>query len=364
MLVLMIISCTRNAPIKLINSQNFEKEVEGNKIHLFTLRNTDGMVAQITNFGGRVVSLWVRDKDGNLEDVVLGFDNIDDYVNGNGKYFGALIGRYANRIANGVFTLNDSTYRLAKNNGINHLHGGDKGYNDVIWAAKQVSDSKLELKYLSKDGEEGYPGNVKIKVVYELTSNNALAISYEASTDKATPINLTHHSFFNLKGAGIGNVNGHLLQINASHFTPIDKGSVPIGEIRSIKNTPFDFQQLKPIGADLDGENEQLKFGSGYDHNFVLNGDGLRTVAKVIEPNSGRVLEVITDEPGLQFYGGNFLNGKTMGKNGLFYGYRSAFCLETQHFPNSPNQNNFPSVILKPEGDYKQICIYKFSTSK
>jgi aldose 1-epimerase len=290
----------------------------------------------------------------------LGFETLDEYVE-KGRYYGALIGRYGNRIATGKFKLDSIEYVLETNNGINHLHGGKIGYNHVVWDARQFSDNELELSYLSVDGEEGYPGNLKVDVTYLLTDDNSLKITYSATTDKATPVNLTSHSFFNLKGAGKGSINDHILQINASNFTPVIEGLIPTGEITPVKNTPFDFTIPIEIGARLDEENEQFVFGLGYDHNFVLDGTGLKVAAKVVESLSGRVMEVITDEPGLQFYGGNFLDGSDVGKRNLTYKYREAFCLETQHFPDSPNHSNFPATILKPGETYSSTCIYKFS---
>ncbi len=359
-----ILSCQeRPSQIQLIEKHNFDKVINGKQTKLFTLQNQKGMVCQITNYGGRIVNLWVPDKDGVYEDVVLGYETIDEYVE-KGKYYGALIGRYGNRINAGKFKLDSTEYVLATNNGANHLHGGNIGYNHVVWEAKQISNNELALSYLSVDGEEGYPGNLKIKVTYLLTEENSLKISYSATTDKATPVNLTSHSFFNLHGAGKGSINDHLLQINASNFTPVIEGLIPTGEIAPVKNTPFDFTIPTEIGARLDEENQQFVFGLGYDHNFVLDGTGLRVAAKVVEPTSGRVMEVITDEPGLQFYGGNFLNGEDIGKSNLPYKYREAFCLETQHFPDSPNHSNFPSTILKPGETYSSTCIYKFSIYK
>ena len=351
-------SCAKKSvEIQLIPEQNFEKTIDNKQVGLFTLKNKNGIVTQITNYGGRVVNLWVPDKDGNMGDIVLGYESIDGYLKAKEIYFGALIGRYGNRIANGKFTLNDSTYVLATNNGANHLHGGNKGFNDVVWDANQVSDSELALSYLSIDGEEGYPGNLDIKVTYKLNDNNELKISYAATTDKATPVNLTHHSFFNLHGAGIGTINDHILQINASNYTPVSEGLIPTGEIATVNNTPFDFRNPTLIGERVNEDNQQLKNGFGYDHNFSLDGTGLRLAAKVVEPISGRVMEVITDEPGLQLYGGNFLSGKGVGKGNLSYNYRAAFCLETQHFPDSPNQPNFPSVILQPGEEYSEETV-------
>lgn len=355
-------SCEKKqTEVKLINSQNFQSQMAGKQVDLFTIKNKNGLAAQITNYGGRVVSLWVPDKDGNFEDIVLGYESPEGYLQSNEIYFGALIGRYGNRIANGKFTLNDTTFTLATNNDDNHLHGGKNGFNNVVWDAKQISDSELELKYLSKDGEEGYPGNLNVTVVYKLTDKNELEINYAATTDKATPVNLTHHSFFNLHGAGKGSINDHMLQINASNYTPIVAGLIPTGSIESVKNTPFDFTAPTPIGEHVNDDNEQLKYGFGYDHNFVLDGSGLRVAAIIFEPKSGRKMEVITDELGLQFYGGNFLDGNDIGKGNLPYNYRTAFCLETQHFPDSPNQENFPTTILNEGQNYTSTCIYRFS---
>lgn len=359
-----ILSCQEKpSQIKLIEDKNFENVINGKQTNLFTLKNSKGMVCQITNYGGRIVNLWVPDKDGVYDDVVLGYETLGEYVE-KGRYYGALIGRYGNRIAAGKFHLDNMEYVLETNNGPNHLHGGNIGYNHVVWDARQISNSELALSYLSVDGEEGYPGNLNIKVTYLLTEDNSLKISYSATTDQATPVNLTSHSFFNLNGAGKGSINDHILQINASNFTPVVEGLIPTGEIAPVRNTPFDFTIPTAIGARIDQESEQFVFGLGYDHNFVLDGDGLRVAAKVEEPTSGRVMEVLTDEPGLQFYGGNFLNGEDIGKGNLSYEYREAFCLETQHFPDSPNHPNFPSTILTPGETYSSTCIYKFSIHK
>ena len=352
--------------ITLLNKSDFETEIDGKQVQLYTLKNHSGMISEITNYGGKVVSLWTSNRKGHYEDIVLGYSNIKDYLKSKEKYFGALIGRYGNRIADGKFALNAKKYDLAQNNGLNHLHGGNKGLESVVWDAKQVDGQTLELRYISKNMEEGYPGNLNIKVVYKLTNNNELKIEYWASTDEPTVINLTHHSFFNLKGAGNGAINNHLLQINAAYYTPVDNGLIPTGEIASVENSPFDFQKMIEIGQRVDAENQQLKYGLGYDHNFVLNQklEGLNYAAKVVEPVSGRTMEVYTNEPGLQFYGGNFLNGTEIGKNNKAYDYRTAFCLETQHFPDSPNKNNFPTTKLNPGEKYYSICIYKFFISK
>lgn len=349
--------------ILIIPTKNFDKVINGKKVSLFTLKNDRGTITQITNYGGKVVSLWVADKNGTMDDIVMGYDNIDGYLTAKEKYFGALIGRYGNRIGNGKFLLESKEYTLATNNGANHLHGGDKGYDAVVWDAKLLNEQTLELKYLSKHLEEGYPGNLTIKVLYQLTNDNELKIEYWATTDQTTVVNMTHHSFFNLKGTGKGDINNHLLQINAAQYTPVDKGLIPTGVIAPVANTSFDFQQLTAIGKRINDDVEQLKFGLGYDHNWVLNKNkkGLNYAAKIIEPTSGRSLEIYTNEPGLQFYGGNFLDGTIIGKRGITYKHREAFCLETQHFPDSPNKEDFPSTILKPEEEYYSICIYKMS---
>ena len=353
-----------------MKKRNFSTTLKGKKIQLFTLTNNNGVTVEITNYGGKVVSIFVPDKNGIFKDVVLGFDHIDDYISGN-PYFGALIGRFGNRIAKGKFSLEGKEYQLAQNNGENHLHGGIIGYNDVVWDFRFMEDkNRLELTYLSKDGEENYPGNLSIKVIYDLTEENELKISYHATTDQTTIINLTHHSFFNLAGEGNGDVLGHKLFIDADEFTPNDKESIPIGEIRSIENTPLDFRKFAPIGERIDGDDEQLQFGNeqvyfgnGYDHNYVLKNKKKDIVlaAAVHEPESGRYMEVFTDQPGMQFYSGNFLDNTDIGKGGKKYPRRSAFCLETQHFPDSPNQPIFPSTILKPNQEYAYTCIYKFS---
>lgn len=359
-----ITACKNNAHPEIIplEATAFETTLDGQAIRLFTLQNTKGMACQITNYGGRVVSLWAPDREGRFEDIVLGYPDIQSYQTNKESYFGALIGRYGNRIAEGRFTLNDSLYVLATNNDGNHLHGGVKGYNQVVWESIQNDANMLTLRYRSPDGEEGYPGTLDIEVRYTLTEASELKISYKATTDKTTPVNLTHHSYFNLKGAGNGTILDHLLHIDADAFTPIKAGLIPTGEIAGVEGTPFDFRTPKPIGSDLNQTNSQLELGFGYDHNFVLNGSGLRKVARVSEPQSGRVLEVWTDEPGLQFYGGNFLDGSEIGKDNKPYAYRTAFCLETQHFPDSPNQEGFPTTLLHPGEVYTSTCIYKLTT--
>lgn len=327
-----------------------------------TLTNKNGMMATITPYGGKIISLIVPDRNGILGDVVLGYDSAEQYPNGN-PYFGALIGRYGNRIAKGKFSLEGTEYQLKTNNGANALHGGPGGFHNVTWGLEKAdSENGVELHYTSKDGEEGYPGNLKVKVTYSLTDENELMIDYEATTDKTTVVNLTHHSFFNLAGAGNGTILDHSLFINADRFTPVDDGLIPSGELKNVKGTPFDFTKPSKIGDRIDSDDAQLKNGKGYDHNWVLlrKDEGLSLAAIVTEPTSGRVMEVWTTEPGLQFYSGNFLNGNDIGKGGKKYEFRTAFCLETQHFPDSPNQPNFPSTVLKPGETYKHKTVYKF----
>lgn len=351
-----------------IKKNLFGKTESGKTVEIFTLKNSKGAEAQIITYGGSVVSLKMPDRNGKFQDVVLGYDSIADYEK-YPVYFGALIGRYGNRIAKGKFTLGGKEYILAKNNGENHLHGGSKGYDKVVWTAKPSTDengANLELNYLSRDGEEGYPGNLKIKVVYSLTENNELKLVYSATTDKDTVVNPTHHSYFNLAGAGSGDILNHQLTINADKFTPTDNGLIPTGELKSVEGTPFDFLTATAIGARISNADEQLNFGKGYDHNWVLNktDNSLTLAATVFEPSSGRVLEVSTTEPGLQFYSGNYLDGAINGKNGQDYPLRSGFCLEAQNFPDSPNKPKFPSAVLKKGETYSQTTIYKFSAKK
>jgi aldose 1-epimerase len=338
---------------------------DGREISLFALTNVNGLRADIMNYGGIVTRLLVPDRDGKLGDVVLGFDTLDRYLKGH-PHFGALIGRYGNRIGKARFTLDGVEYQLAVNNNENHLHGGLKGYDKVVWEAEAVRSNKavgVKLIYFSKDGEESYPGNLTCTAYYWLTNDDELKIEFEAETDKATPINLTHHGYFNLAGAGDGDILGHEMMIAADRFTPYDKGQIPTGELRSVKGTPFDFTTSTAIGARIDDKSDQqIVYGLGYDHNFVLNSsDGsLALAARVYEPATGRIMEVYTTEPGIQFYSGNFLNGKVVGKGGKAYHHRYAFCLETQHFPDSPNKPEFPSTILRPGQIYRHTCIYKF----
>jgi aldose 1-epimerase len=347
---------------------SFGKTPEGEAVDLYVLTNKNGMEVSISTYGGAVVSIKVPDRNGKLGDVVLGYDSVEGYINDKAN-LGVLVGRYANRIGHAEFSLDGKTYTLAKNNGDNSLHGGVRGFGKVLWKAQEVpgkDGQTLGLSYLSKGGEEGFPGNLKVTVVYTLTDNNALRIEYSATTDKTTVVNLTNHSYFNLAGQGSGDILGTQLMLEADKFTPVDSGLIPTGELRDVTGTPFDFRKPTAIGARIEQNDEQLKLGGGYDHNFVLRrkaGDPISLAARVVEPTSGRVLEVWTTEPGIQFYTGNFLDG-FQGKGGARYTKRSAFCLETQHFPDSPNQPKFPSVVLNPGERYHTITKYQFSTEK
>jgi aldose 1-epimerase len=348
-----------------IMKEPFGKLDDGTAVDIYTLKNKSGMEARITSYGGIVVSLNVPDRAGKLDDVVLGYDTLAEYVKSN-PYFGCLVGRYGNRIAKGKFALDGKEYALAVNNGPNALHGGLKGFDKQVWKARELpgKDPALELTYTSKDGEEGYPGTLSVKVTYTLRRDNGLKIDYLATTDKPTVLNLTNHSYFNLAGQGSGDINGHVLMLAADRFTPVDATLIPTGELKPVKGTPFDFTMPTPIGARVKAEDEQIKFGNGYDHNFVVNGGGsgaLVLAARVTEPTSGRIMEVHTTEPGIQFYGGNFLDGSNIGKGRKKYEFRNGFCLETQHFPDSPNQPKFPSTVLKPGVEYRTTTVYKFS---
>jgi aldose 1-epimerase len=331
---------------------------------IFSIENKNGLKAQVTNYGGRIMSLYIPDRNGKFDDIVLGYDRPEEYLNSNEKYFGATIGRYGNRIAKAKFSLNGHNFSLASNNGVNCLHGGLNGFHNVYWDIQTISRSKIKMDYTSIDMEEGFPGNLKVSIIYHLIDSNELRIEYEAVSDKQTIINLTHHSFFNLSGDFRKTINNHILSIPAKYYTPVDSNLIPSGEIAPVEGTPFDFTKPVAIGMRLDEKNEQLEFGKGYDHNWVLDPTGLnkdiKLAARVIEPESGRIMEVLTNEPGIQFYGGNFLNGADVGKENIPYNFRTAFCLETQHFPDSPNQPGFPSTILEPGKKYSSICIYKF----
>lgn len=344
------------------DSSKYETNIDGKNVKLFTLKNKQGAMVTISNYGGRVVSLLVPDKDNKLTDVVLGYDSIGAYRKKGEPFFGALIGRYGNRIGKGKFTLNGTEYTLQLNDGPNTLHGGADGFFSKVWDAKQLDDQKLELTYVSKDGEAGYPGKLDVKVIYSLTDDNALQIDYLATTDKATVVNLTNHAYFNLTGEGNKTILDHELTIAADSITPVDSTLIPTGKLLAVAGTPFDFNKAKTIGKSIEEKDEQLKFGKGYDHNFALNKHDENTpVATVKSPITGITMEIYTTEPGLQFYSGNFLTGADKdGKGGKSYPHRSAFCLETQHFPDAPNHPNFPSTVLKPGETYKTSTTYKF----
>ena len=345
----------------------FGSTERGEAVSAYTLKNAHGIELQVLDYGGIIVSLRVPDRTGRLGDVVLGFDSLADYQRGS-PYFGALIGRYGNRIARGRFSLDGRGYTLATNNGPNHLHGGVRGFDKVVWkiAPFQHADSVgLVLTYTSPDGEEGYPGTLRATVTYTLTDSNQLIFDYHATTDRATPVNLTQHSYFNLAGDGTGDILGHVVMLNADRFTPVDSTLIPTGEIRSVAGTPFDFRTPTPIGTRIDQNDPQLRFGRGYDHNFVLNKGGKggepTLAARVYEPTTGRVMEISTTEPGLQFYSGNFLDGTLRGKHGVVYRHRYGFAMETQHFPDSPNEPAFPTTILRPGEEYRSRTIYRFT---
>ena len=338
---------------------------DGKAVELFTLTGSTGIEVRVMTYGGVIVSLRAPDRTGVLDDIVLGYDSLAGYVR-NSPYFGAIVGRYGNRIAKGRFTLDGESYKLAANNGPNALHGGLRGFDKVVWGAEPITQGNVvgvKLTYTSADGEEGYPGTLQASVFYTLSGND-LSVEYQATTDKATPVNLTQHTYFNLAGAGKSDILGHVLRINADHYTPVDSTLIPTGEIAPVAGTPFDFRTETAIGARIDRQDPQLKNGGGYDHNFVLNGTGGETpplAAHVIDPVTGRVLHVFTTEPGVQFYTGNFLDGKIVGKGGRTYLRRYGFCLETQHFPDSPHHANFPSTILRPGAQYRSSTVFRFT---
>lgn len=348
-----------------ISKQPFGQLPDNTSVDLFTLTNKQGLQIKITNYGGIVTSIQVPDKNGLLGEVNLGFDKLADYLQAEQPYFGAIIGRFGNRIANGQFTIDEQTYTLATNSGPNHLHGGDKGFDKIVWSPNMVEKRgipSLVLTYTSPDGTEGYPGNLACTITYTLTNKNELCIDYQATTDQPTVLNLTNHCYFNLKDGGVTSCLNHELRIFADAFTPIDKHTIPTGAIKSVKRTPFNFLKAKKIGDRIEQNNPQLKLGNGYDHNFVLNKKvGLKKAARVVERESGRVLEIFTTEPGMQLYTANWLDGQMVGHQDIAYQKRCAFCLETQHFPDSPNQPDFPSTILRPEEVYQSTTVYKFS---
>lgn len=364
LIALIAFGCTGNKEKKQADKKmNLKKEIfgetDGKEVFQYTLTNENGIIAKILNYGGIVTQLWIPDKNGNPEDVVLGYDSLQGYLDDT-PYFGALVGRYANRIAGGKFTIDGREYTLALNNGANSLHGGIKGFDKVVWDAEDFifpDSAGIILTYLSEDGEEGFPGNLKVKVIYTLTNNNELKIEYEATTDKPTTVNLTHHSYFNLKGQGNGDILGHQMQILANKFVPVDETLIPTGELKAVENSAMDFTTPHAIGERI------AQVAGGYDHNWVLNTEvekKLRMAAKVTEPQSGRVMKVYTNQPGIQFYSGNFLDGSLTGKKGKVYNKHYGFCLETQHYPDSPNQSGFPPVILRPGETYQTTTIYKF----
>lgn len=367
-LLLFLLLATVVAIDAQVTKESFGKTSDGQQVDLYTLHNTRGAEAKITNYGAIVTSLKVPDRNGKFDDIVLGFNDFDSYLK-NDPYFGAIVGRYGNRIAKGRFTLNGVEYKLATNNGENHLHGGIKGFDKVVWTGhemKSPAGPAVVMTYLSKDGEEGYPGNLNVRVVYTLTNNNELKIDYTATTDKDTVTNLTHHSYFNLAGEGNGDILNHLVTINANRFVPTDAGSIPTGELKSVAGTPFDFLKPMAIGGRINQDDEQLKLGNGYDHTWVINGRPgvMRLAATAYEATSGRVMQVWTTEPGVQFYTGNFLDGSKTGKSGKNYPRRSGFCFETQHYPDSPNHPSFPTTTLKKGQTLKSTTTYKFSTRR
>jgi aldose 1-epimerase len=350
-----------------IRKQSFGKTASGEQIDLYSLSNKKGMEVTITNFGATVVALRVPDRAGKAADVVLGYDTLEGYENGK-AYFGATVGRYANRVGGGKFSIDGKTYTLPKNHGNNTLHGGIVGFNKKVWKAREIdakNGAAVELSYLSADGEEGFPGNLAVKVVFTVPADrNDLKIEYSASTDKDTVLNLSNHSYFNLAGEGNGDILDHVLMLHAKQFTPVDKTLIPTGELRDVAGTPLGFGTATAIGKRIDEDYEQLVFGKGYDHNWVIErsgGHGIASAAEAYDSKSGRKLEVLTSEPGIQFYSGNFLDGSAKGKGNKAYGHRAAFCLETQHFPDSPNHPNFPTTLLKPSAAFHSETVFRFS---
>jgi len=359
---------TKGKAGSMIKKELFGKLADGSEAYLYTLKNASGMTVQITNYGATVVSIVVPDRNGKLADVALGYDSPGSYTDGT-AYFGAIAGRYANRIAKGRFTLDGKTYQLTLNDGPNTLHGGKIGFNKVLWTAEPLETSKgeaLKLTYVSKDGEEGFPGTVTITVTYTVTKDNSLRIDYKGTTDKTTVLNVCNHSYFNLTGDPTKTILDHELMINAEKYTPVDSTLIPTGELASVAGTPFDFRKLTPVGSRINDDNAQLKICKGYDLNWVLNdyNKKVRKAAELYDPSTGRVLDILTDQPGIQFYTGNFLNGTDVGKGGIKYQFRTGLALETQHYPDSPNEPKFPSVTLKPGQTYSTTTIYKFSVKK
>jgi aldose 1-epimerase len=356
----------RDASAPGIAREPFGTMPDGRAVERFRLTNAAGMTVDTIGYGGIITSIRTPDREGRMDDVVLGFDTLQGYL-GEHPFFGAIVGRYGNRIANGAFTLDGQTYTLAKNNGPNHLHGGERGFDKVLWQAEPVAgQNAIAFTRTSPDGEEGYPGNLTVRVTYTLTDRNELVVEYHATTDKATPVNLTQHSYFNLAGHASGDILGHELMLNADRYTPVSDTLIPTGELAPVEATPFDFRTPTAIGARIDEPHPQIKNGLGYDHNWVLNGTPgeLRLAARVVAPSTGRTLEIATTEPGIQFYSGNFLDGSITGKGGAVYGHRTGFCLETQHFPDSPNQPAFPSTILQPGEEYRTRTVFTFGVAR
>jgi aldose 1-epimerase len=365
--VFFLAGCSPKNTFVPLDKSAFETTIDGKKTSLYTLESGNGVIVQVTNFGARVISILTPDKNGKYEDISIGYENIDRYVHNKGERFlGCVVGRYANRIAKGQFVLDSVTYQLPLNNNGNTLHGGLIGLDMVVWDVDEVSDKEIKFSYTSKDGDDGFPGNLKIIMTYSLTPDNEFRITYEATTDKPTVVNLSNHTFFNLKGEGNGTIVDHILTINASHTTPVDSLLIPSGEIVPVDDSPFDFRKATSIGERIDNDNQQLKNGLGYDHNWVLDNEtgDIALAATLYEPLSGRVLEVYTDQPAIQFYSGNFFKGEVNGKFGKPIQYREALALETQKYPDSPNHHNFPSTTLRPGETYTHTCIYKFLTKK
>jgi aldose 1-epimerase len=364
-LLIFCLSCTPGTSSSGVQKEKFGETPEGEIVNLYTIKNSNGVELKVSEFGATLVSLKVPDKNGNFADIILGYDNLEGYIN-DASYLGVTAGRYANRIAKGKFTLDGKEYTLATNDGENHLHGGIKGFGKQVWQGEELKTKEgkgVKFTYLSKDREEGYPGYLESTVEYILNDKNELKIVLKSKTDKPTPVNLTNHAYFNLKGEGNGTILEHRLQLNAKEYTPVDDGLIPTGEIKSVKGTPLDFTELQPIGSRI-GEIEE-KFHGGYDHNFIIaeRGDSLSMVCKVVEPESGRVMEIYATMPGFQFYSGNFLNG-FKGKGGKAYNQHYGFCIEPQYYPDSPNKPNFPSCILRPGEKRKEVILYKFSTEE
>jgi len=348
-----------------VTASAFGTMPDGTRVDVFSLRNAHGVEVRVITYGAAIASISVPDRTGHFADIVTGFDDLDGYLS-RSRFFGATAGRYANRIANARFTLDGKTFELAANNGKNHLHGGRRGFDKVVWkgtAIERDGNAGVTLTYVSRDGEEGYPGTLSVTLTYTLTASDELILDYAATTDRATPINLTNHSYFNLAGDGRGDILGHLLTIDADRYTPTDDTQIPTGELAAVDGTPFDFRSPTTIGARIDSDNEQIRRGKGYDHNFVVRGAGLRHAARVVDPSSGRTMDIATTQPGIQFYSGNNLDGTAVGKSGRAYGKRTSLCLESQHFPDSPNHPAFPSTILRPGQRFASTTVFTFGVT-